>query len=731
MAKRLRRRRKLVLATASMTAVGMLAGSARATQMLFEPFDYTVNDRLGGSGTSPLGQIAPNGEQWITRSPASGGTYNPVNDTLITSGNLSYLGLAPSSGSSVRYGSSVASGGAGKYADAIRLPGAASITTGSLYYSAIVRFNGTTGTDPAAAVAPGGTRHSYASFSTDTANPLTDAGFGVSTAGGGGGIPLPAAAWLRDSGTTDFHFGAGKQNSDGMGTSLSLPTWQSGAVTHANQQGNVAGTGQDEATIAADTWFVVLKYTFNADAASNDTVSLWVNPIASNLGTNPGEAAAGMAGGSYYSAINGNVTGNLDAAQIRSFMLLGLGQTVNVNKSIDTSLDELRIGDTWADVTPKAPLIFDGNAAAPNNPSDTSGAWEAIDNWWDGAAAVNRSWGVNDNATFGTGSGSGSVAVSIGSPQTGGRITFASGSPTYTLSGSAITLTGSDVIGITANQSGTISSEIILAGAQTWTVASGATLTAGNVSGSANLRKNGAGTAVVNHVRAGALSVSNGVLRIAPNSTAAGTSKVTTVAVTAARLDLSDNKLITSSPVGTFVAGAYTDVSGLVDSGRGNASNAQWDGNGIVTTDTRAVNNNDLTSIGVIDASDKFPGGETATAVFGGQTVLGSDTLVMFTWGGDANLDGKINIDDYGQIDFNVGSSGSVFGWYNGDFNYDGKINIDDYGIIDFNVTAQSGIFPTGAGGGLEGVAAVPEPASISLLGAAALGLLSRRRRVQ
>jgi hypothetical protein len=66
----------------------------------------------------------------------------------------------------------------------------------------------------------------------------------------------------------------------------------------------------------------------------------------------------------------------------------------------------------------------------------------------------------------------------------------------------------------------------------------------------------------------------------------------------------------------------------------------------------------------------------------------GSSVLVKYTYGGDASLDGKVNVDDYGRIDFNVSLPGAS-GWYNGDFNYDGKINVDDYGIIDFNVAVQ------------------------------------------
>jgi hypothetical protein len=94
----------------------------------------------------------------------------------------------------------------------------------------------------------------------------------------------------------------------------------------------------------------------------------------------------------------------------------------------------------------------------------------------------------------------------------------------------------------------------------------------------------------------------------------------------------------------------------------------------------------------------------------------------MYTYGGDANLDGKITISDYGAIDFNIGIPGAT-GWSNGDFNYDGQITISDYGIIDFNIGIQGP--PLGGVPNPAALSAVPEPASLVIL----LPLLLPRRR--
>jgi len=64
-----------------------------------------------------------------------------------------------------------------------------------------------------------------------------------------------------------------------------------------------------------------------------------------------------------------------------------------------------------------------------------------------------------------------------------------------------------------------------------------------------------------------------------------------------------------------------------------------------------------FTSIGVATAQQVKAIAATDTAVFAGRPSTGTDTLVMYTYGGDANLDGKINVDDYGHIDSSMASA--------------------------------------------------------------------------
>src|SRR5204863_836413 len=111
-----------------------------------------------------------------------------------------------------------------------------------------------------------------------------------------------------------------------------------------------------------------------------------------------------------------------------------------------------------------------------------------------------------------------------------------------------------------------------------------------------------------------------------------------------------------------------------------------------------------------------IPRTATTTALWAGQVITGTDTLVMYTYGGDATLDGKINIDDYIKID--NGIANILTGWSNGDFNYDGKVNIDDYTqFIDANIGTQGGAFPSSSSAetrvpSVEAVA-VPEASSV------------------
>jgi hypothetical protein len=251
-------------------------------------------------------------------------------------------------------------------------------------------------------------------------------------------------------------------------------------------------------------------------------------------------------------------------------------------------------------------------------------------------------------------------------------------------------------------------------------VAAGSSVTATNVTAdNIVMSKYGAGTATVDKMRAKSLNVVAGTLKIAQNSTATGVSKVETLTVApGAKFDLTDNKLITNDAAGTENAGVYSGVQGMVQSARAGGT---WTGSGLTTSLPAAATG--LTSIGVATGAQLKGLTGDATATFAGQTINAASTVAMYTYAGDANMDGFISGDDYSAIDFNIAIAGAD-GWVNGDFNYDGIISGDDYSAIDFNIVAQGTPFPTS--GGIAGVTAVPEP---TWLGVGAITLLALRRR--
>ena len=93
----------------------------------------------------------------------------------------------------------------------------------------------------------------------------------------------------------------------------------------------------------------------------------------------------------------------------------------------------------------------------------------------------------------------------------------------------------------------------------------------------------------------------------------------------------------------------------------------------------------------------------------GGQT---HGFLLTPATAGDANLDGKVDINDLTVVlcDYNQGG----MTWTQGEFTGSGTVDINDLTIVLANYNTTSGT----------GLAAVPEPASVVLLGVGAIGLL-------
>jgi fibronectin-binding autotransporter adhesin len=107
---------------------------------------------------------------------------------------------------------------------------------------------------------------------------------------------------------------------------------------------------------------------------------------------------------------------------------------------------------------------------------------------------------------------------------------------------------------------------------------------------------------------------------------------------------------------------------------------------------------------------------------------------VAYTYYGDSDLSGTVDITDFNTLALNYGTTGAT--WQKGDFNYDGTVNGLDLNAIatNFGATPALDVIPLGAllsadsSGATPLGALVPEPASLGMIALGA-GMLVRRRR--
>jgi hypothetical protein len=280
------------------------ATQAQATLLVYDGFEYNSGDLLAPTNDT-VGSPNPGllntayGVNW--RYAGAGGASNKAPG--IASTGLIYAGLQAGVGNSVTFNSTQIGSARNSFANQ---------TSGTVYWSALLRVNDVN------------------TLTTGTNGMMLG---GLNNATGPGPLPTVVGAVLRikadASDPTRYFIGTGMNSGTGTGT---------GGATNVQFE----STSRVESISAAV--FVVGAYTFVA-GATNDIAQMWINPDASTFGAGSSPAAT-------LTSAPGPAIAD-SSTQIQSFNL----RNVNTVGAPDVQFDELRVGTTWADVTPAAVVV--------------------------------------------------------------------------------------------------------------------------------------------------------------------------------------------------------------------------------------------------------------------------------------------------------------------------------------------------------------------------------------
>jgi hypothetical protein len=194
-------------------------------------------------------------------------------------------------------------------------------------------------------------------------------------------------------------------------------------------------------------------------------------------------------------------------------------------------------------------------------------------------------------------------------------------------------------------------------------------------------------------------------------------------------LDVADNMLI----VHASDAEREATLARLQNQARTalNQSGALWTGAGL-TSSAAAADPQHLHALGIVPVGEVYGLGPGQTMIFRGQTVTDDSIVVGYTYFGDADLNGVVDLDDVMLMEFALQSGES--GWLFGDFNYDGVVDRDnDYAILLDSIHGQGAPISSAMRAVMDRIEAraVPEPSALGAAGvvAAIAGVTRRRRR--